>query len=411
MLSDDAIDRLVQPIVDRQEFINMYVIKTIAKRIKEIGELLPSDVYKLERLLKSGADVKEINKVLAQLTDLQVRQIKRLIKTVALESYKDAKPYYDYREKSFISFDDNKELQRVVTAIANQTAEEYTNLSKAQAFMIRDLKNPKILKPTSISKTYYSVVDEAVQATQGGVIDYNTAMKRTINQLVNSGIRRVEYNPESGRRYTQRLDTAVRRNLLDGVRAINQGVQDEVGKQFGANGKELSVHLNSAPDHEPIQGHQFTNEEYDKLQNALPFKDAEGEEFEAIERAIGVWNCRHFAFSIIIGVNKPVYSKERLNEMIRKNNEGYTLANGKHLTLYECSQHQRRLETEIRYAKESQMAFKEAGNMEEARKWNGKVNDLLKEYYSFCNETKLKPRTERCFVEGFKPLTKKELIQ
>ena len=410
MLNDDAIDKLIQPIVNRQEFINMYVIKMIAKRIKEIGTLLPSDVYKLQRLLKSGADVKEINKVLAQLTDLQVREIKKLIKQVALESYKDAEPYYNYKKKPYIPFDENKELQRVVKAIANQTAEEYVNLSKAQAFMIRDLKNPKVLKPTSISKTYYSVIDEAVQASQSGVIDYNTAMKRTIKQLVNSGIRRVDYDPESGRRYTQRLDTAVRRNLLDGVRAINQGVQDEVGKQFGADGKELSVHLNSAPDHEPIQGHQFTNEEYDKLQNNLPFKDVDGKSFEPIERAIGIWNCRHFAFSIIIGVNKPIYTKEQLDEMIKKNKEGYTLPNGKHLSLYECTQHQRQLETEIRYAKESQMAFKEAGNMKEATIQDKKVKDLLSEYVLFSQSCKLAPQHQRHYVEGFKQLTKKEMV-
>lgn len=410
MLSDDAINKLVQPIVDRQEFINMYVIRTIVKRIKEIGRLLPSDVYKLERLLKNGADVREINKVLAQLTDLQVREIKKLIKTVALDSYKDAEPYYNYQKKAYIPFDENKDLQRVVTAIAKETADEYINLSKAQAFMIRDLKNPKVLKPTSISKTYYSVVDEAVQASQSGVIDYNTAMRRTVKQLVDSGIRRVDYEPESGRRYTQRLDTAVRRNVLTGIRAINQGVQDEVGKQFGADGKELSVHLNSAPDHEPIQGHQFANEEYDKLQNNLPFKDVDGKSFEPIERAIGIWNCRHFAYSIVIGVNKPVYSKEQLAELAEKNKEGYTMPNGKHLTLYECSQHQRRLETQIRYAKESQMVFKEAGNMEQAKQWNGKVNELLKQYHEFCIRTKLRPQTDRYFIEGFKPLTKKELM-
>lgn len=411
MLSDDAIDKLIQPIVDRQEYINMYVIKTIAKRIKEIGKLLPSDVYKLERLLKNGADVREINKVISQLTDLQVRQIQKIIKQVALDSYKDAEPYYNYKEKPYIPFDENKDLQRVVLAIANETANEYINLSRAQAFMIRDLKNPKVLKPTSISKTYYSVVDEAVQASQSGVIDYNTAMRRTIKQLVDSGIRRVEYDSESGRRYTQRLDTAVRRNLLSGIRAINQGVQDEVGKQFGADGKELSVHLNSAPDHEPIQGHQFTDEEYDKLQNNLPFKDVNGESFEPIERAIGIWNCRHFAFSIVIGVNKPVYNQARLNELIEKNREGYTLPSGKHLTLYECSQRQRQLETEIRYAKENQMAFKEAGNMDEAKVWNGKVNELLREYHSFCTDAKLKPQTDRYYVEGYKPLTAKEMSE
>ena len=47
MLSEDAIQNLIKPIIDRQEKINEYVIKTICDRIKEIGSLTPSDAYKL----------------------------------------------------------------------------------------------------------------------------------------------------------------------------------------------------------------------------------------------------------------------------------------------------------------------------------------------------------------------------
>ena len=244
MLSQSAIDNLMQPIIDRQESITMYVIETIAKRVREIGHLLPSDVYKLERLLKTGNDVRKINQEIARLTGLNERDIKKLIKQIALDAYIDTKPYYDYRHKSFIPFEKNIEIQRVVKAVEKQTLGTYKNLSKAQAFMIRDLKNPKKLKPTKIAQTYQSVIDEAIQYVQSGTIDYNTAMRRTMKQLVDSGIRSVEYSPESGRRYTQRLDTAVKRNLQDGIRAINQGVQDETGRQYGADGKER-IHVSS----------------------------------------------------------------------------------------------------------------------------------------------------------------------
>lgn len=409
MLKDEVIDKLIQPIVDRQESINTYVIKIIAKRINEIGKLLPADAHSLQQLLKQGADVRKISKAIADLTNLQVKDIKNLIKIVAQDGYSDLKPFYDYRQKSYVPFEENKELQRVVKAIANATADEYINLSKASAFMIRDLKNPSILKPTSISKTYYSVIDEAVQAVQGGVIDYNTAMKRTIQQLVDSGIRRVEYNPESGRRYTQRLDTAVRRNLIGGVRIINQAVQDEVGKQFEADGKEISVHLDSAPDHEPVQGRQFTNEEYDKLNSNKSFKSyaAKGQTektFKPIERAIGTWNCRHFAFSIILGVMEPNYSEEELNKMAAENAKGHTFNNGIHLTKYECMQHMRQLETKLRYAKEYQIGFKYSGDMKKATKYQLRINDLTNEYAAFCKETELRPKWDRAFVKDYKPL-------
>lgn len=401
MLSEDALQNLVQPIVDRQENISNYIIRIIAQRVREFGELLPSDVHALERLLKSGADVKKINAELARLTGLQVKDIKKLIRTVALDSYLDAKPFYDYRHKAFVPFAKNEQLQRVVASIANQTADTYVNMSKAQAFMIRDMKNPKVLIPTDVSKTYYSVIDEAVQATQTGAVDYNTAMRRTMEQLADSGLRTVTYNTETGKTYTQRLDTAVRRNILDGVRAINQGVQDEVGKQFGADGKEITVHANSAPDHEPVQGHQFTNEEYAKLQNEEPFRDYNGKEFEPIRRAIGTLNCRHFTYSIILGVMKPNFTQEQLDEYIRKNHEGYTAENGKHMTMYDCTQYQRMLETKVRRAKDGQIMAKESGDDVLAQKYQAKIDKYMKQYQSFSKACGLSMKTKKIYVSGY----------
>ena len=393
MLSDDAIEKLMQPIIDRQQNINTFVINTIARRVKEIGELSPSDLYKLERLLKTGADARKINRELAQLTNLQVTDIKKLIKIVAKNSYYDVKPFYDYRHKAFIPFEKNKELQKVVNAVANQTSMSYLNISDSRAtgFLLRDFKSPTRLKFYTIDKTYQTVIDEAVQAVNGGVLDFDTAMTRTMEQLVSSGIQRISW--DSG--YTQRLDTAVRRNIQDGIRAVNQGVQDEVGKQIGADGKELTVHLNSAPDHEPIQGHQFTNEEYAKLQSEKPFADVNGKKFGAIRRSIGTWNCRHFAYSIIIGVSKPMYTQEQLDKMIERNHKGCTLSNGKHLTLYECSQYQRRLETKVRECKDGVRMAKELGNVKLRQKFETKLSNYLKQYQAFSQKCGLRMKPAR----------------
>ena len=54
----------------------------------------------------------------------------------------------------------------------------------------------------------------------------------------------------------------------------------------GSDGKEISVHNLSAPDHEPIQGHQFTNEEVDNMQTGKPFSDVDGISFAPIDRPI-----------------------------------------------------------------------------------------------------------------------------
>lgn len=399
MLSENAIDNLVQPIVLRQESINTYVLESVASKVREIGTLSPSDVKRLKSLIVFGADIREMNAELARLSNLQVKDIKSLIKTVAIDTHLDAKPLYDYRHRRFIPYEKNEKLQSFVKAVGERTAGTYSNIARSQStgFLIRNMKNPTKLKFQSINDTYKSIMDEAIQAVSSGAVRYDTAMRKVMRQLINSGVRRMYW--ENG--YTQRLDTTVRRNLLEGVRAIQQQVENEVGREIGSDGIELSAHVNCALDHEPFQGHQFTDLQFDRLQNNEDFHDINGQEFEAVDRIIGQYNCRHIARSIIIGVTQPRYTQEQLDEFIKNNHKGYTLPDGRHITMYECTQMQRQLETKIRYAKDEQMVMQELGNMDAARIARAKVVRLTTEYRKFSNDCGLKVQKDRITVPNY----------
>ena len=399
MLSEDAIENLVQPIVDRQESINIYIIDKIARRLRDVGNLRPSDINKMKILADMGTDMQEINKEISRISGMQVADIKKVVRTVAAESYKDAKPFYDYRKKSYIPFKKNTKLQKIVNAVGNRTAKTYVNLSnsKATGFLISDSKNPQQLKFKTIDKTYQQVIDKAIQAAQSGVIDKRTAINNAVKELLNSGVRRLYWNSK----YTQRLDTAVRRNILEGIRAINQEIQDEAGRQFGADGKELSAHPNSAPDHEPFQGHIFKNAEWDKLQNSEDFTDIDGNHFTGVTRIIGMWNCYHVAYSIVIGAKPRRYTQEQLNKLIRDNKQGRTIVGGKHLTMYQCTQMQRKLETRIRYAKEEQIAMRTLNDKEAIRNARAKVTQLTNEYIIFSKNCGLPVKKDRISIPNY----------
>lgn len=402
MISETALEDLMAPIVERQAEISNRVIGIIANRIKNVGKLTPTNIKQLSLLMDMGEDAQLINHEIARLTKINEKEIKEMIKSVAIECYIDAKPFYDYRHKSFIPFEENSKLQQLTNAIANETANTYKNISnsKATGFLIRDIKHPTTLKFQPIRDTYQSAIDEAIQGVKSGLNDKETAIRRTIRQLSESGLR-LQY--ESG--YTQRLDTAVRRNILDGVRALNQQIQKEIGEQIGADGVELSAHANSAQDHEPFQGHTFKMKEWDNLQNGENFKDIDGETFAGVDRAIGMWNCGHFPTYIIIGAKKPKYTKEQLDKFIKDNHDGYTLKSGKHLTLYQCTQYQRQLETKIRYAKDGQIAFRRAGDLEEARRYQAKVNQYIKQYQAFSKACGLKPQMKRAIVTDYRRIS------
>ena len=399
MLNDVDIDNLIQPFVDRQLQLESYVVNTIATRVGEIGTLSKSDVYRLQQLYKIGSDVKNINKQIANVLNIQENQVKKMIKEVAINTYTDAKPFYDYRHKSQIPYEKNRKLQRTVEAVSRQTANTFKNMSnsKAVGFQIRDAKNPTKLKFQSIQATYQSIVDEAIQNVQTGVLDFDTAMRRSLQQLNDSGIRRAYW--ESG--YSRRIDSTVRMNILGGLRQLNQKVQQQIAEETNADGIELSAHSFSAPDHEPIQGHIFTLENFDKLQNEMPFEDTYGNKFGSIRRPIGEWNCKHFTQAVIIAVHKPVWSLADLEELKQANQKGYTMKDGKHLTMYQCTQVQRRYETAIRYAKEGYMMARKANNEELMEKYDSRLANLNKQYNQFSKDCGLSKQRKRTHVVGF----------
>ena len=399
MLNDSQIENLIKPFTDRQQLLESFVLNTIAERVGEIGTLSKTDVYRLQQLYKTGSNAKLITQEIARVLNIQEKSAKQMIKEVAITTYKDAKPFYDYRHKTQIPFEKNTKLQRSVNAIGKQTADTFKNLSNSKAigFYIRNPKATQTLKFQTVTETYQSVIDEAVQAVQTGVLDFDTAMRRTLKQLNDSGLRRAYW--ESG--YSRRLDSTVRMNILGGIRQINQQVQLQIADEIKADGIELSAHSFSAPDHEPIQGHIFTMKEFDKMQNEMSFEDVLHNKFPAMRRPIGEWNCKHFTTAIIIAKHKPVWTISDLEELKQENKAGYTLENGKHLTMYECTQVQRNYETGIRYAKEGYMMAKSAKNEELMEYYKTRINKLNREYNQFSKDCGLNKQKNRASVSGF----------
>jgi hypothetical protein len=399
MLSDKDIDNLIQPFIDRQQHLETYIVETIASRVKEVGKLSKSDVYQLQQLLKIGSSAKDINRQISKILNIQEKATKKMIKDVALNTYKGAKPFYDYRHKTQIPFEKNKKLQRSIEVVGEQTANTFKNLSNSRAigFIVRDSKNPNINRFYTTMDAYRSVIDEAVQAVQTGVLDFNTAMRKTMKQLNDSGIRRLYW--DTG--YSRRLDSIVRMNILGGIRQINQKVQTQIAEEVNADGIELSAHDFSAPDHEPIQGHIFTLANFEKLQSGMRFEDTYGNKFNSIQRPIGEWNCKHFTQAVIIASHIPTWSLQELNELKQRNNKGYTTKKGKHYTMYQCSQIQRQYETKIRYAKEGYLMAKSCGDPQLMDYYKTKSASLNREYTQFSKDCGLSKKRDRTSVSGF----------
>lgn len=381
MLNEKSIDNLIQPIIDAQEQFEFKVLQKLAFRIRQIGNLSYNSALALVRALFFGEDVINIQKELAQLSKVQLQRIDNVMTAVANSIYAEAEILYKHNNKPYPQFKKNKELCDLLLLMIDELEDEYLGYISDPIFVIRLNPVSQVRVPMSITSAYHSVLNEAAQVIQTGN-DYNTGMSRTIDQLLESGLR-TKQTTDSGKIKTFRIPSLVRTAVLEKTKQLNTAMQAIMSGQFGADGIEISAHLNSAPDHEPVQGRQFLKTEFDKLQNAQPFQDIKKNVYAPIMRPIGAWNCRHWTMAIIVGVSVPEYTEKQLKEIERRNAQGYTAPNGKHYTMYECTQTQRAYERHIAdYAQRYRIA-KYADNKELQNKYFAKYSQYVNAYKAF----------------------------
>ena len=401
MLSEKIIDLLIERLVNRIESTNTKILEKISEDIFKLGTLSVTDAHKLGQILKYGGSYNKITKELAELTKLNIKDIEDIFEGVAKSDYTFAKQFYDYKNVDYIPYNKNKALQRQVKAFKKITSKTYKNLSKTMAYALKDTDGKTIYTP--IAKAYQEIIDKAVLSVGQGKNTFQKEMSDAIKTLGGNGIV-VQY--PSG--YHRRLDTSVRMNMNEGLINMSIELQKQFGREFGADGVELTVHEAPAPDHADIQGHQFSNKEFNKMQNNKAFKDVNGVEFEALDRIIGQWNCKHRTFNIVIGVSEPLYNKKQLQNIIESNNKGFEL-DGKHYTTYEGTQLQRRLETEIRKQKNIQILGKGARQKDVVAEAQAKITALTQKYKELSDIAGLPTRMQRMRVADYRRINIEKL--
>ena len=401
MLNEHQIELLPERIYQRLNRINTECLVSIGEVIKEIGELRPKDVHQLQQLYNYGADVDRIVKELAAADKKNIAEIYEIFDIVAKENYNYSEPFYKAKNKPFIPYEENETLQRYVKSLAKQTVDEYVNLTQHTAFAVFD-EDKKSIAPlfeanknkaaTSLSETYTRLVDYAVSKAQIGVTDYNSAISDLLEACAKSGIKTVDY--ATG--YTRRLDTAVRQNVLWGIKECNQNTADFIGEDFGANGYEVSYHSHPRPEHADMGGKQYAKGE------ARTVKGVEYPSFEEeAEPLLKDFGCLHFKFSILLGISEPAYSKEQLEEF--KENDKKTFEfEGEEYTGFKATQKQRKIESAIRNQKDLANIAKAAGNDALRRKAQYKINLLASKYDKFSKAADLPTKMERMNVKGFR---------
>lgn len=406
MLNEEIIDNLTDVLVRRIEKVNTYTLKKIGEVLGDLRDLPPSQANDLAMIFKYGGDYDQIVKELAKVTEINEKEIEKIFKQVAKKNLAFAEQFYDYRDVKYIPYDKNIELQNQVKAIAKITKRTYRNLSKTTGF-VKVVNGKKVFTP--LAKAYRDTIDEGVTALIQGKDSFNSMLTKTIRQLSKSGIKTIDW--ASG--YSRRLDSSVRMNLRGAIRDFSIQLQQQFGEEYGADGVEVSVHENPAPDHEEVQGHQFSTirpaknklSMFEKLQKEGRSFDYNGElidihgqlksgELTDNFRPIGQLNCYHYVYSVILGISKPQYTSKQLEDIKKRNRKGFEL-DGKHYTNYQGQQMQRSLETSIREQNDRRIMAEASGQEDEALLAQQAVTELTNKYFELSQKSGLPTKIER----------------
>ena len=385
-MNNDKLELALERFVRRFEEFNTKVLEEFGKTISKFDGLSATQAHKLAQQMKNGRDIDKILADLERISKLSRKDIEDLLEITAKENIAFANTYYEAKAMDKVSYETSKQFQDLVKAVEKTTKGEFTNLSKTTALKLLDIdKNPLYL---DIKKAYNEVIDRCVVAVSTGQYNYQKAMYDTIKQLSSSGVKKIYYNNEGKQEYARRLDSSVRMNILDGVRQVNIGIQEQVGKEFGADGVEVSHHVNCAPDHIHIDGQQFSKKKFEKINNNLT-------------RPVASMNCRHFVFSIVLGVSSPLYTKKQLEQDRKKNEKGFEYE-GKKYTLYEGEQLQRKIELAVRQQKDLQIIAKASNDKDTISKSQSNITQLTQKYKELSKISGLPTKMDRMRVVGYK---------
>lgn len=394
MITDEQIEKILYKHASRQGEFNLEVIRIIAERLAHLTIL--DEIYSLGNSAFISEDIADINSAYKRHLKDQEKLIEDNFWWIAIVIYGEAMSFYT----TPVALNENKPLYKTVTTLIENAKSDLLKLIKNPVFVLRDLKSPTVSKAYNLEQTYRTILNEAFNYRNVSDELRNIALKRTETQLFESGIRYTINNSSDNAQDTTNANNAIRFNVLENVKNLIDKMQEVMGEQFGADAVELSAHVYPAPDHAPAQGHQFSVSEVNNIQSGKDFEDLNGSKFAGFERNIGAWNCRHYFMKIKKGA-KPTYTQEQLDKILEDNEKGYTAPNGKHYTLYECTQVQRRYEREIRKAKEKYLYGKYLNDRQMMSVSRNRVGALTTQYKQFSRACDIPAKLERIKVKYY----------
>ena len=357
------------------------IMEDVVRRIKKTGQITSSADYQLNRYYILGNSTKDIEDIVKSAVGDDYPETFNLYDEVVEKQYTRSRELYEQVNEEFIPYEQNEQLQQLVNGLIQQSNDELYNITRSMGFMVDMGGGRKVFSP--LSDYYNQYLDNAIVEITSGAFDYNTVIRHVVGQMTNSGLRTVDY--ASG--YSSRCDVAARRAIMTGLSQLTGHISQTNAQKLHTEYFEIDWHAGARPSHRIWQGKVWS---YRELVTVCGLGTVTG-----LQGA----NCYHEYYAFIPGISERQFSDKWLAEQNRKEDR-QRVFKGKEYTLYEATQRQRYLETNMRAQRQKVKLLQQAGaSRDDIMLARCKYQAQLDEYKAFCQRMGLQEQRERIYYD------------
>lgn len=378
MLKPSDLQAIAQDLTRIYAEVESECIASIVRRITSGRVPTQASVWQMHKLSEVGALKRELTKAVAKQSRLALPKVESLIaeslhRSVGLDIDRIKADLLSKRGMTA------KELYESIT-----NGDTFNRILRSATIACKNYMNLTGTKAVQSSIASYSrAINKAYLKLASGNYDYGKCVRDAVREIGQSGIAIVEGAPSGKSLYkkdgelkttysslrTYPLDSAIRRDLTTQINKSCGELTLSDADTLGTQLVETSWHMGSRPEHEKWQGKVFSlNPKDTRYPYFYAPQEQGGTGYGDILGLCGI-NCYHSFSPYLEG-----------SELASQEQKPTAQENEKE---YQEQQQQRSFERSIRALKRQQVAFREAGFIDEARKVQSRLNDTTKRYGAF----------------------------
>lgn len=358
------------------------------------GKALSTQAWEIKKLSELGQLNKESIEIIASLTGQAPEMVAQALAEVVESATADVEPELKKAVQAgaitAAAADNVLASESIQQALAAYNAQAKDKINLVNTTMLESTQElfKKIVANTAAIERQMQAAQQILNTATGKVIigteSRTQALRQALSQIHKEGI--TGFYDRAGRKWSPEayinmdIRTTVHNTAIEAVKIRQQ--------DYGVEIFRVSRHSGARPLCYPYQGRYFSwNNE------SGTFTDGEGKRHRysplsstSYGKPAGLFgiNCGHHPITIIPGVSIP---RDLPKENKAENDRIYAL-----------SQEQRRLEREVRYAKQKAAMMEAAGDKEGFEQEALKVKNARAKYNAFCKETGRTKRLDRTQV-------------